>query len=138
MAIIEWKSIYETGIVALDNEHRGLLDGINRLYEAVREKRGTEVTADIITMLEKYTHDHFKHEEKLMTEYQFPDIEEHKKIHKELFESVQNIKTQTDTDPEELAKELLQFLRKWLMDHIVRVDKGYGEFLESRGGRFIE
>lgn len=64
---------YETGIVALDNEHRRLVEGVNQLYEAVRDKRGEEVLGEILTMLETYTIDHFQHEEKLMAEYHFPD-----------------------------------------------------------------
>ena len=43
MAVIACKAIYETNIVALDNEHRKLIVEINRLYEAIREKRGAEV-----------------------------------------------------------------------------------------------
>jgi len=38
---------------------------------------------------------------------------------------------------EGLAQELYKFLRGWLIGHIVEVDKQYGAFLESRGGRFV-
>ncbi len=84
MAVIAWKEIYETGIIALDNEHRALVAEVNRLYEAIRDKRGEEVLGDILTMLESYTVDHFQHEEKLMAEYHFPGLEEHQKVHQEL------------------------------------------------------
>lgn len=138
MAVIAWKSIYETGIVALDNEHRGLVQEINRLYEAVRDKRGETVLADILAMLEKYTVDHFQHEEALMAEYHFSGLAEHQKIHRELIDEIQEFKKRATTGTEELARELLTFLRTWLLDHILQIDKGYGAFLESRGGRFIE
>jgi hemerythrin len=84
VAVIAWKEIYETGIIALDNEHRALVAEVNRLYEAIRDKRGEEVLGDILTMLESYTVDHFQHEEKLMAEYHFPGLEEHQKVHQEL------------------------------------------------------
>ena len=138
MAVIVWKEIYETGIVTLDNEHRGLIQEINRLYEAVRDKRGETVLADILAMLEKYTVEHFQHEERLMAEYHFSGLEEHQKIHQELIDEIQTFKNRANSGTEELARELLTFLRGWLLEHILQVDKEYGAFLESRGGRFIE
>lgn len=138
MAVIAWKEIYETGIVAFDDEHRALVAEVNRLYEAIRGKRGEEVLSDILAMLEAYTVDHFQHEEKLMAEYHFPGLEEHQKVHQELIEAVQEIKGRAVSGTEELARELLKFLRVWVLEHIVEVDKKYGSFLESRGGRFIK
>jgi len=137
MAVIAWKEIYETGIVALDNEHRTLVAEVNKLYEAIRAKRGEDVLGDIFSMLESYTVNHFQHEERLMAEYQFPGLEEHQKIHQELIDAVQDLKQQITTGKEELAREFLKFLRKWILEHILEVDKQYGSFLQSRGGRFI-
>ncbi|WP_303722313.1 hypothetical protein [Malonomonas rubra] len=39
MALIEWKEIYETRMVALDNEYRTLVQQISYLGEALRHKR---------------------------------------------------------------------------------------------------
>jgi hemerythrin len=138
MAVIAWKAIYETNIVALDNEHRKLIVEINRLYEAIRDKRGAEVLGDILSMLVKYTVDHFEHEEQLLAQYGYPGLEEHKKMHRELIQAVEEIKEKAFTGTEELAQQLLKFLRHWLLEHIVEVDKKYGEHLVARGGRFIE
>ncbi len=138
MAVIEWKDIYATGIVSLDNEHRGLVAEINRLYEAIRDKRSNDVVGGILVTLEKYTVDHFAHEERLMAEYHFSGLAKHQDIHQELIAEIGRFKQKNDTDPEELAKELLTFLRTWLLEHIMKVDKEYGSFLESHGGRFIE
>lgn len=138
MAIIAWKEIYETGIVALDNEHRGLVAEVNRLYEALRDKQGEKILRDILAMLETYTVDHFQHEERLMAQYNFPGLEDHRRIHQELIDAVAEIKIRAETGSEELARELLKFLRTWVLEHIVEVDKQYGPYLESRAGRFIE
>ena len=138
MAVIAWKAIYETNIIALDNEHRELITEINRLYEALRDKRGEEVLGDVLCMLEKYTVDHFEHEERLMAEYGYSGLEEHKKIHRYLIHSVGELKEKASSGTEDLARQLLKFLRYWLLEHIVEVDKQYGDYLVARGGRFIE
>ena len=137
MPVITWKSVYETGIVALDTEHRQLVEQINRLYEAVRDKQTDEVLLETLTMLQDYTENHFQHEEKLLQEYDYPGLAEHQQIHQQLRNSVQELKTQATSGTQDIAKELLGFLRGWLLEHIVNVDKKYGTYLESRGGRFI-
>lgn len=79
MTVISWKKVYATGIIALDDEHRQLIDQINRLYEAIRDKQEETALNDSLKMLEYYTLTHFQHEENLMMEYGFPGLEEHKK-----------------------------------------------------------
>lgn len=137
MALIGWKKVYETGIVALDNEHRELVEQINRLGEAIRDRRGEEVLQEVLAVLDQYTGYHFHHEERLMQEYGFPGLEDHRQVHQQLRERVAEIKRDSDSDPGRVAQELYKLLRRWLLDHIVEVDKQYGSYLESRGGRFI-
>ena len=138
MAIIKWKQVYETGIVALDKEHQALVEQINALFEAVRAKRGAEVYADVVAMLETYVREHFAHEERLMQEYQFPGLAEHQQVHQNLVAAVQKLTVDHAVMDECAAHELLNFLRTWILEHIVKVDKKYGVFIESRGGRFVD
>ena len=138
MAIIGWKEVYETGIVALDNEHRSLIAEINRLFEAIRDKRSDQVIGEILASLTTYTVEHFQHEERLMAEYHFSGLDEHRKIHQALIAKVDEFRRRFESEEVGIAQELLKFLRSWLLEHIVDVDKQYGSYLESRGGRFIE
>jgi hemerythrin len=138
MAIIKWRQGYETGIVALDKEHQGLVRQINELFEAVRDKRGSEVYSDVVAMLQTYVLEHFSHEEKLMEEYQFPGLAVHQQEHRNLVVAVQALRKDHAVLDESAARELLNFLRTWLLEHIVKVDREYGPFIESRGGRFVE
>lgn len=138
MAIIKWKQVYETGIVAMDKEHQGLVQQINVLFEAVRDKRGREVYVDVVAMLDTYVLEHFGHEEKLMQEYQFPGFAAHQQEHQNLIAAVLKLQADHAVMDERAARELLNFLRTWLLEHIVKADKKYGSFIESRGGRFVE
>ena len=138
MAVIKWRQAYATGIVTLDNEHKGLIAELNRLYEAVRDKRGQAVLSDTIGMLERYTVDHFQHEERLMADYKFPGLEEHRRIHQGLIADVAQMKERSQEGGEVPARELLKFMREWLLNHIMQVDQQYGPYLEARGGRFID
>ena len=136
MSLIRWKTVYETGIVALDDEHRELVAQINRLNEMIRQKQGGALS-EIFAVLANYTENHFQHEERLMEQYGFPGLVEHQAVHQELRDRVEEMQSRTDLTDAELAKELYRFLRAWLLEHIVEVDKKYGVYLESRAGRFI-
>jgi hemerythrin len=138
MPVIDWRESYATNIVAMDNEHRELIAEINRLYEAIRNKRGEEVLGEIWGTLEKYTVDHFAHEEKLLVEYGYEGVDDHKKMHRDLIQALQELKEKFNSGKEELAPQLLKFLRHWLLEHIVEVDKKYGTYLVARHGRFID
>ncbi len=138
MTIIGWKEVYETGILALDNEHRELVAAVNRLFEAVRDKRGDEVLTETLGTLEDYVLKHFQNEERLLEQYKYPDIETHRRAHAELIAAVAEMKERSSSEKETLAKDLLKFLRTWILDHIVEVDKKYGPFLEARAGRFVK
>ncbi len=138
MSIITWKDVYATGIKVLDREHQGLIDQINLLYVAVREKKGDAVLTEVLEALEKYTREHFEHEEKLMAAYHYPHLDAHRQKHAELLATVKEMKQRPRVDPDVLARELLKFLRDWLMHHILVIDKAYGPYLEARGGRFVE
>ncbi|HEY5672827.1 MAG TPA: bacteriohemerythrin [Malonomonas sp.] len=138
MSAITWKEVYETNIVVLDKEHRRLVEQINRLYQAIREKRSEEIMLSIFDELVSYTDQHFANEERLLTEYGYPQLAEQQAEHKRLAQQVHDYRQQLDGDSALSATEVMGFLRQWLLDHIVKHDMQYGPYLESRGGRFLE
>ncbi len=138
MSVIIWRKHYETGINILDEEHKQLLNLINLVYSAIRDKKGPSVIAAVLTDLERYTVDHFQHEEKLLEKYGYPDFQAHLQKHKAFINELKDKKAKMDSDQDELAKELLRFMREWLVNHIMVMDKNYGPFLEARVGRFVD
>ena len=82
---------------------------------------------------------HFAHEEQLMIESAYPRLEDHRAQHADLLSSVANIYGWVDTglidtDHSAVSAALLNFLKKWLLDHIVTHDMNMGVFLQSRTG----
>ena len=65
-AVIPWKSEYETGITEVDNQHKQLVDILNKLYEAMAVGKGKDVLESIFNELTSYTLTHFSTEEKYM------------------------------------------------------------------------
>lgn len=138
MSVIKWKSCYETQIVSLDKEHQVLVELINQLYRAIREQRPEEVMLSIFDELLAYTEKHFVHEERLLEEYKYPELEQHRLQHQQLTEDVLSYRKQLEAAETPSAMDVMGFLRRWLLDHIADNDMRYGPYLESRGGRFLD
>lgn len=137
MSIIAWKDVYETGIVALDKEHQGLVEQINLLYAAIREKRPDDVMLPIFDRLIVYTKQHFAHEESLLEKYNYADLALQREQHRALTQEVLDYRQQLVTGKRLSAMDVMGFLRSWLLEHIVEYDLRYGPYLDSRAGRFV-
>jgi len=133
MAIINWKDCYATGIKTFDDEHRELVTQINALFEAIRNKETDKVLPEILAKLTKYTLSHFAHEEEVMTTHAYPDLKAHQKKHEELKKKVAKFTTQLEKGDPKLPLALFNFLREWLLQHIVEVDMNYVEYLREKG-----
>ena len=133
MALIEWKDSYNLGIMHLDNQHKGLVRQINILHEAMKLGKGTEALNEILNALIDYTATHFKSEEKLFHQFNFPDTEKHTAEHLQFVEEVSKFKEGFDNGHLMVSIEVMGFLKGWLITHILGSDMGYKSFLLSKG-----
>ncbi len=131
MTVIAWKSCYEIGVGTFDDEHHTLVQVINDLHEALRQKRADEVLHDLLDILVEYTVKHFDHEEVFMKKHQYPQMAEHKEEHIVLKNKIGEYRDKIQSGETGLSPEIMGFLRKWLLDHIVETDKQFGAFLRE-------
>lgn len=133
MAIISWEKDYELGIRIIDEQHRGLVDLINKLHDAMRERRTKEVLSQIINEMQTYYQEHFSTEEKFFDEYNYPDAVEHKQEHAEFKTKVNEFAADHDSGKVMLSIDIINYLRDWLIEHINGTDKLYAPFLKGKG-----
>ncbi len=133
MSVIAWKDCYATGIGEFDAEHKDLVERVNSLYEAIRSKEAAERIKVIVPALKAYTLSHFAHEEQLLEEHQYPNLADHRKEHEDLKLKVGEFEDRLGEDDPQLPLQLFNFLREWLLHHIVEIDSQYGPFLRDRG-----
>jgi len=104
---------------------------INQLYDAMKAGKGREVIDDILKELARYTDYHFKTEEKYMEKYKYPDVEAHKKQHRDFVNKVNDFIDKKAKGQVTLTIEVMNFLKDWLAGHILGTDKKMGEFLQK-------
>lgn len=130
---IQWSSSYSVNIKLVDEQHKQLMKLINDMHRAMREKKSKDIVGSILNELLDYTVKHFKVEEDWFQQYQYPEYSTHKGIHEKLIKSALDLKARFDKGEEFVNVELMNFLKNWLLNHIMKIDKKYMPFLNSKG-----
>ncbi len=123
-----WEEKYSLEIDSIDSQHKELVALLNELFLAMENGKGSMVTSSILDRLASYAVNHFSYEEKLFEQYSYPDSMEHRKAHENLVSKVTDLK-----DKKFITIELAQFLKDWLIVHIMGDDKKYTSFLIEKG-----
>ncbi len=131
MVIFKWDDSYSVGIAQVDEQHKVLVDLVNRLDQAVSTGHDEAALRKILGELLDYTRYHFSTEENLMlSSGQNPlHYRKHKSEHDDFIQRVKEFSGQLRGSSTGLSEPLLDFLIKWLVDHILGSDKEMGRFL---------
>ena len=135
MIAMAWDEKYSVGIKSIDNEHKKLIDVYNAFYESIVKKEGKEKMGLTIKGLKDYTVYHFTNEEKLMQLYQYPGLELHKKEHDNFIKVVLDFENRYSKEKMILGVEITNFIREWIVKHIMETDKLYTQFLIEKGAK---
>jgi hemerythrin len=133
MALITWNSTYSVNVKEIDLQHQKLVALINQLHDGMKAGKGKEITGKILSDLADFTKFHFAYEEKLFDQTKYPDTVLHKRQHADLVKQVVSYISKFQKGDAILTMELMNFLRDWLMNHIVATDKKYTSFFNSKG-----
>ncbi len=130
--LMPWGPKLILGINEIDDQHKELVSLINQLHKAMKLKKGSQKSGEILKVLADYTVYHFGFEEELFEKYNYPETAEHLTIHKGLVDQVVDFKTQFEEGKAALTMDLMSFLMDWLKDHIMQTDKKYVPFLKEK------
>lgn len=132
MALVEWNDNLSVGVATLDAQHKRLIGFINELYDAMKEEKGSEVIGNVLNGLFSYAKTHFKAEEAFMQQINFPGLPTQKVEHKKFTDDVEKFYNDFKAGKAVLSISIMNFLRNWLLDHIAKKDKMYGEFAKQK------
>ncbi len=133
MPLINWDDKYSVGITEFDNQHKTLLDSVNTLFENMMSSIDEDTPHKAVVELTGYAKVHFDAEEKAMAEFNYPDMEEHLKEHNFFKQKIADFEKDTGNAPTVLAFNIFNFIRTWILHHILVVDKKYTNFFNKNG-----
>jgi hemerythrin len=130
-----WSDAMSVGINEIDEQHKTLVDILNRLFHAVVQRESNEITIEILDTLVDYTKTHFGLEEKLLLDagYNPTEFAAHQREHRAFIEKISLAANKHLVEGKSVSFEIINFLKHWLQDHILVTDKKYADALKSAG-----
>ena len=120
-----WHANNESGHKTIDRQHRKMFEVINELLSAVIEQRGKTECHSLIDTLLVDVISHFHDEEEILTDAEYPFINEHRALHEQLVNKLFEFSEMFMNDKLSLG-ELFSFLAYDVVaQHLILEDKKY-------------
>jgi hemerythrin-like metal-binding protein len=131
MKPLTWDKTLSVDVAEIDEDHRRLVDLYNILSRAVAGDESADYVEAVTDELIACTVWHFRHEERLMLRYGYPGLPAHKAEHEELIDSVKELQQKLRDAGEAVSARDVEFLERWLMEHIYGADMKMGIYLSE-------
>ncbi|ACB84230.1 bacteriohemerythrin [Natranaerobius thermophilus] len=135
-----WKDKYKIGVEEIDRQHKELFERVGNFLKVVRSDENWEDKLDTVKetleFMKEYVVIHFDSEEAFQKKIDFPGYEEHKEIHENFKQEVEEYARRFEEENynEELVQEFGGKLMAWLINHVAATDQKIGEYVESQEG----
>ena len=134
----KWSDKFSVHHEIIDQQHQKLFELARKVYKIANSHATRGEVKGIITEFFEYMKTHFKDEEQYMAAIGYPQLEEHKKLHRSLVKSmasmIKNIRSVN-----EIKDKILFITKDWLLKHIVQedmlIEKYRKESLKASAGR---
>jgi hemerythrin-like metal-binding protein len=133
MEPVQWNSELELGIKEIDEQHRRLVDILNEVIHRKTSGSAGRKLEQIIEDLVDYTDYHFKAEEQIMERFGYGGLAEHRRMHDGFSDRLRVLYLNTASGDGERTDEILDFLKEWLLHHIMKVDRQYAGLVNEKG-----
>ncbi|MDR0400590.1 MAG: hemerythrin family protein [Treponema sp.] len=130
-----WDKSLEVGNQLIDDQHKHLIEALNSFLKVREDKRPFQELRKSLDFLNDYTIKHFFDEERLQKKYEYPDYENHKKLHEICKKNVRDLQIRLIMKgaSDELFNDIKTLVGDWLVAHIKTQDSRIGAYLKSKG-----
>ena len=132
---VEFDNSLVTGNAEIDEQHKEWIEKINKLLSCCEEGGGKVEAIKMLDYMADYTDFHFKAEEKLQEEVEYPSLDVHRKKHDEfrkavgeLYEMLQEEEGPSEAFVEAVRKNVVQ----WLIGHIKSFDVSVASYINMK------
>lgn len=130
MVHIQWKDRYNVNFREIDAHHQGLLEILNGMIDLMEGRRSPELVDRLFLDLSEYAGIHFSSEERYMQAAGYPKLAEHCREHEVFTSRVLELRRSYDPGNPHFVAETVDFLKRWYLDHITKMDQDYAPYLQ--------
>lgn len=127
-----WKDEYSVSIPEIDEQHKAITHMLNTLYEAFLKNDHDSRIGGIVEGLASYARYHFATEERYFMMHRYADRFAHMAEHAKFIAQVEEFRNDYAAKKTALTYKVINFLRDWLVHHILVEDKKYVPCLSER------
>lgn len=122
-----------TGVTKVDEQHRELLRLAENLVNSIGKQLSNDSVKENLFFLSRYAVNHFKDEELLQQDVNYPGYEVHKQIHADFVETLLLLKQQYTLEGNTLClqEKLNDSVISWVIDHICGEDKKFAVYYKE-------
>ncbi|MDR3727688.1 MAG: bacteriohemerythrin [Terracidiphilus sp.] len=131
--LVAWKHTCSVDVRAMDDEHAIMIDAMNELRQALVNDSKQAAVNEQMNKLIDFTRMHFRNEENLLAQFDFPGLPKQKSEHQRLLAQLQDSLHRQQQGQAVSTSALLGFLHDWFLDHVEGEDRKYGPWLNSHG-----
>jgi len=128
---IEWNETFSVENERIDEQHKMLISMINDLIEMSNNGESPETMAYTVVRMVNYSNLHLETEEELLRSINYPEYDEHLKLHNDYRLTVENICKAENFGITPVPDTILEYLNSWWINHILVEDKRYADFIKS-------
>ena len=130
---VSWSKHYSMGIKLIDDQHKGLIDFVNDLFNHSNGKEEEERAyfKDVIQVAISYAKTHFATEEKYMLATKFQGYAEHKKAHDLFIITIVDTVKDFKSGKRLVLEKFAYFLKEWILTHVAGMDVLYAQYFKK-------
>ena len=132
MPLLTWSDDYSVNNEELDNHHRKLISILNALYTECLKIDSDGCVGPKLDELLAYADYHFKAEEQYMRQIQYYEIDNHIDLHNGFTFKLGEMMRIHHASQLDLTKDLIIFIGKWLLHHVLEEDRKYANHAAGR------
>lgn len=129
---VTWSELFEIGIPKIDAEHRHLTGIVNAFHDVVSAGEARGKVFAVLNLLTQYVEIHFRNEEALMEAGKYPGLLAHRREHERLTVQIFELAERYEAGAAQITTAVMDFLKNWLLDHILQEDRKIGEYFRGR------
>lgn len=113
------------GIDLIDRQHATFFNMLDSIAQNGSKEN------DTIKKLEDYLIFHFRIEEDLFKNTDYPDVDVHISQHLYFTQQVEKFRIESNFNGKFLDEKVLEFMKKWFLNHILHTDMQYKDYVDT-------
>ncbi len=126
--LVTWSKDLEFGVPHIDDEHRRLMDLVNRVYAAVKSEQDGKILTAAFEELRRYASQHFREEEEHMARIGFPGADVHRREHQVFIARLDGLAESFRTNKGAGGIDVISLLGSWWQNHIRNSDAAVARY----------